>query len=61
MCDPPLYLQPVPISMQAAGTKALFKLNKALNIGKHGVQVSAIPSLQKDVIVERELDSQCVA
>ncbi len=57
MYDPPLNLQPVPISKQAA----LFKLNKVLNIGKHGVQALAILFLQKDVIVERGLDSQSVA
>ncbi len=57
MYYPPLNLQPVRINMQAAGTKALFKFDKVVNVGNHGVQASVIPSLQKDVIVERGLDS----
>ncbi len=61
MYDPPLNLQPVTISMQAARIKALFKFNKVVNVGNHGVQASAIPSLQKDVIVEKGLDYQSVA
>ncbi len=61
MYDPPLNLQPVPISKQAARTKTLFKFDKVVNIGNHGVQVSAIPSLRIGKVVERGLDSQSVA